>query len=223
MRFAWIGVGCVAMAIGGYAGGKEAAATTRPAVDLATDASVPDGGTILLGGATIPGSEIAVPATAAAVTRPAATMPATRPTDSGLDRASVNSTLERMLRTNSGSVRPLEPVPENDRKKAPSVSKLDGESVDLMLKREGDVITERVGRLQSTPAGEEFHFESDGRALKDPPMIVLPNSVLAQMEGALEKSGRDLRFRVTGMITTYHGQNYLLVEKARAVSKADEE
>ncbi len=185
MRFAWIGIGCVTMALGGYAAGEE----------------------------------IVAPASAAA---PATTRPATRPSDSDLDRSSVDSTLERMLRTKPGSVRPLQPVPENGQTTR-SVKKLDGESVDLMLKREGDMITDRVGRLQTTPTGQEFHFESDGRALNDPPMALLPNSVLAQMEAAVEKSGRDLRFRVTGMITTYHGQNYLLVEKARAVSKADEE
>ncbi|GEM_PF-4509190 len=169
------------------------------------------------------GEETAIPATVHAATRPAATTQATQPADSRLDRSTVDSTLDRMLRTRPGTVRPLRPVPDNDVKKTRSVNKLDGESVDLLLKREGDVITDRVGRLQKTDAGWEFHFESDGRALNDPPMILLPNSELARMERSLEKSGQDLRFRVTGMITMYGGRNYLLVEKARGMSKADEE
>ena len=158
-----------------------------------------------------------------ASTRPASVSPATRPADAALDRDNVDSVLDRMLRTRPGSVRPLQPASASNAQAATSVAKLESESVDLLLKREGDLITDRVGRLQSTGAGWQFYFESDGRALKDPPMALLPNSVLAQMEAAAERSGRDLRFRVTGMITTYHGRNFLLVEKARAVSKADEE
>jgi hypothetical protein len=207
----------------GFAAEKETSATTQPAVDLVTDSSVPDGGTILLGGATIADSDAGVRASSAATTRPAATVPATQPAESDLNRNSVDSTLDRMLRTRPGSVRPLQPASGNSGQAATSVTKLENDSVDLLLKREGDIMTDRVGRLQNSGAGWEFHFESDGRALKDPPMALLPNSVLAQMEAAGERSGRDLRFRVTGMITTYHGRNYLLVEKARAVSKADED
>lgn len=164
----------------------------------------------------------AVPTTATAVTRPAATVPTTQPADPGLSRSSAQNRLDQMLRAKPGSVRPLQPVPEDDQK-ARSVKKLESESVDLLLKREGDLITDRVGRLQKTGTGWDLHFESDGRALNDPPMGLLPNSNLARMEAAAERSGQDLRFRVTGMVTTYHGRNYLLVEKAQGVSKADEE
>jgi hypothetical protein len=33
------------------------------------------------------------------------------------------------------------------------------------------------------------------------------------MEDAVKSTNRDLRFRVTGMLTEYRGRNYLLLEK----------
>lgn len=189
MKMAWIGLGCMAVALGSYAADESAA----------------------------------VPTTATAVTRPVGAVPTTQPADAGLSSSDAQNTLDRMLRTKPGSVRPLQPVPDDDQAKSGSVKKLEPESVDLLLKHEGDLITDRVGRLESTKTGWEFHFESDGRALNDPPMIVLPNSNLAKMEAAKKQAGQDLRFRVTGMITTYQGRNYLLVEKAGGLTKADQE
>lgn len=165
---------------------------------------------------------VAVPTTRTAVTRPVGAVPTTQPADSGLSSSSARDMLDRMLRSKPGSVRPLQPAPDDGQTKMGSVKKLESESVDLLLKHEGDLITDRVGRLESAGTAWEFHFESDGRALNDPPMIILPNSNLAKMEAANKQSGQDLRFRVTGMVTTYQGRNYLLVEKARAVSEADE-
>jgi hypothetical protein len=50
--------------------------------------------------------------------------------------------------------------------------------------------------------------------MQDPPVIVLPNLKLMQMEQALKGTNRDLRFRITGMVTEYNGRNYILIEKA---------
>src|SRR3712207_7469706 len=59
---------------------------------------------------------------------------------------------------------------------------------------------------------------SDGSALRDPPVVVLPNLKLMTMENATTTgNNRDLRFRVTGMVTEYKGRNYLLVEKVVVV------
>jgi hypothetical protein len=87
------------------------------------------------------------------------------------------------------------------------------------LLREGTDVIDRVGRLQKTGDGHdvEFVFESDGRALHDPPMIILPNLKLMGMEDAAKAVTRDLRFRVTGTVTEYRGRNYLLLEKAVVV------
>jgi hypothetical protein len=86
--------------------------------------------------------------------------------------------------------------------------------------REGSEIIDRVGRLQKSPDGNwsVFVFDSDGRALGDPPMFIVPNLKLVLMEAETERSSRDVRFRVTGSVTEYHGHNYILLEKAIVVN-----
>jgi hypothetical protein len=83
------------------------------------------------------------------------------------------------------------------------------------VRREGTFMVDRVGRLAKSSSGQgwEFVFESDGRAMEDPPVIVLQNLKLMAMEDAIEGVNRDLRFRVTGMLTEYRNQNYMLIEK----------
>ena len=51
----------------------------------------------------------------------------------------------------------------------------------------------------------------------DPPVIILPNLKLMQMESAVGGSNRDLRFRITGMVTEYRSRNYILLEKVVVV------
>ncbi|MDB5319809.1 MAG: hypothetical protein JWN40_1440, partial [Phycisphaerales bacterium] len=63
----------------------------------------------------------------------------------------------------------------------------------------------------------ELTFEADGKALKDPPMIILPNLKLMQMENAVAGNSRDLRFKVTGVVTEYKGRNYILLERVVVV------
>jgi hypothetical protein len=86
----------------------------------------------------------------------------------------------------------------------------------LNLVREGTYIPDRTGRLTHSADGQtaEFTFDADGKALKDPPMIILPNQKLKQMEDAVTGNSRDLRFRVTGVVTEYKGRNYILLERA---------
>ena len=81
--------------------------------------------------------------------------------------------------------------------------------------REGTDIVDRMGRVLKTSDSlqEQFAFESDGRALHDPPVILLPNLELMLMERAISAANHDLRFRITGTVTEYHGHNYLLLEK----------
>jgi len=83
------------------------------------------------------------------------------------------------------------------------------------LRREGDYVVDRVGRMvRGADDRPEFVFDSDGQAMKDPPMIILPNLKLMQMESAAKQvGGGGLKFRITGMITEYNGRNYILIEK----------
>ncbi|CAA9372928.1 MAG: hypothetical protein AVDCRST_MAG64-61, partial [uncultured Phycisphaerae bacterium] len=72
-----------------------------------------------------------------------------------------------------------------------------------------------VGRLQKSPEGAQaqFVFEADGKSLREPPLVILPNTKLMMMENAITGATKDLRFRVSGMITEFRGRNYLLLEK----------
>ena len=89
----------------------------------------------------------------------------------------------------------------------------------LNVMREGTFLVDRTGRLTRGSDGQswEFTFEADGRAMRDPPVVILPNLKLMAMEQAFKSSNRDLRFRITGMVTEYNGRNYVLLEMVLVV------
>jgi hypothetical protein len=89
--------------------------------------------------------------------------------------------------------------------------------------REGTFIVNRVGKLSRTNDGQQmqFTFDSDGRTMKDPPLLILPNLKLMQMESAVTANSRDLRFRISGMITEYKSRNYVLLDKFVVVADMD--
>ena len=109
----------------------------------------------------------------------------------------------------------------------PAIDKTSGDAATkphapvVTVMREGTPLVNRTGRLTqvSGPEGNraEFTFESDGQALRDPPLIILPNLRLMAMEDAVRAASRDLRFRVSGVVTEYRGRNYLLLEKVTVV------
>jgi hypothetical protein len=129
--------------------------------------------------------------------------------------------LNQMLRPNNSGPKPLQPVVN-----PPDVDKTSGKAAvapaatTQQLRREGDWIRDKVGRLTKGSDGQtwEFTFDSDGRTMQDPPVVILPNLKLMQMENAVTGSNRDLKFRVTGMVTEYKGRNYILLEKAMVES-----
>jgi hypothetical protein len=143
---------------------------------------------------------------------PAKTRPATAP--------SADEVLGRMLKPRqSGRERELtitEP-PQTDRTSG-KAAVMPGAPV-LQVMREGTPVVNRVGRLTFSADGTqaELTFESDGQRLQDPPLILLPNLKLMAMEDAVRGSSRDLRFRVSGVVTEYRGRNYLLLEKATVI------
>jgi hypothetical protein len=155
----------------------------------------------------------------------AAAEPTTQPVDSATQPAEpteprgveADKMLDQLLRSQPGTARSIRPMaPETEKIDVASTRQAVAPTASAMpLKREGNMISHRVARLQRTAdkQGWELHFESDGKTMLDPPMIVLPSIELAKMENQLQQSSRDLRFIVTGMITEYHGRNYLLVEK----------
>ena len=162
-----------------------------------------------------------------AASKPAAgpaTRPATRATAPKTSKdLSADEMLSQMLKApqQTGN-RPLAPLP------APSVGGPDRTSgagavapsapvVNLL--REGTFLVDRVGRLSRSADGSqaEFTFEADGTSLQDPPVVIVPNLKLMQMEDAVANNPRDLRFRVSGSVTEYRGRNYILLEKVVVV------
>ncbi len=131
--------------------------------------------------------------------------------------------LSRMLRP---PVEPGKPLPTPDQ--PPAIDRTSGPGAvapgapTTTVMREGSYIVDRTGRLTRSSDGQqqEFSFDSDGKAMKDPPLIILPNLKLSAMENAVKGSTRDLKFRVTGMVTEYNGRNYVLLEKVVVVPDA---
>jgi hypothetical protein len=147
------------------------------------------------------------------------TGPTTQPAaDSGgpLKSLSGDQVLDQMLKPPSNAVQPLQPVPDKsatDKTSGTGAVKPDAPKVNVI--REGTYVFDRVGRLTRTPSGQaELTFDSDGKALHDPPMIILPNQKLQQMEDQVTSASRDLKFHITGMVTEYRGRNYILLERA---------
>jgi len=163
------------------------------------------------------------PAALAQTIRPT-TQPSTGSGDSR-NAAAADEMLEQTLKPTTNPVRLLEPVsdkPVRDKTSGGGAVKPNAPPVNTL--REGTFIIDRVGRLTHTDNGQaEFTFESDGKALRDPPMILLPNLKLMQMEDTLTASNRDLKFRVTGTITEYRSRNYLLLERVVQVLDVTEQ
>jgi hypothetical protein len=145
--------------------------------------------------------------------------PATRPAGS----SDPDRMLKQLLTPARPTVRPLEPVPDAqafDRTNRISAMAVGAKPEARPLIREGEIIAQRVGRLTRTAEGQaEFSFEADGQTLQDPPMVILPNLQLMRMENAIKNLGRDLRFRISGMVTEYNGRNYILIETVSVSSE----
>lgn len=165
---------------------------------------------VLLAAFTLSG---ALPSHSAAQSTPRpSTQPATRPAAQPADQL-----LNQMLRPSEQAARPLVPQPDADVRDITSGRNATAPNAPSMpLLREGTFVVDRTGRLSRSRdgLGFEFVFEVDGRPMRDPPMIILPNSKLQVMEDAVRNASRDLRFRVTGIVMEYRGRNTLLIEKA---------
>ena len=144
------------------------------------------------------------------------TVPTTRPATT-ITPPNPDLMLKQLL-SPSRPQRPLEPVDLPVEKDQSSRTAVAPKADTLNLVREGTYIVDRVGRLTISIEGQkELTFEADGAAMKDPPMLLLPNTNRTRMEMAVQASSRDLKFRVTGMVTEYNARNYILLEKVVVV------
>jgi hypothetical protein len=138
----------------------------------------------------------------------------TRPTTRPTEPPNPDLMLRQLLSPARPSAKPLEPVDFPQEKDQTSRMAVAPKVESQNLVREGSYIPERIGRLTRTADGQaELTFESDGSALKDPPMIILPNLKLTAMETAVKNSSRDLKFHISGVVTEYNGRNYILLEQ----------
>ena len=155
------------------------------------------------------GSVVMAQATRRGTTAPAEGGATTRPT------ADPERMLKQLLSGNrpGGALNPVDYGPEKTDPNAPKVATSRHEHGGLI--REGTILPDRVGRLTRTADGQwyELTLESDGAALQDPPLLIIPNLKLMDMEKAVRNNSRDLKFRVTGTITEYNGRNYILLDK----------
>jgi hypothetical protein len=156
-----------------------------------------------------------------ATTAPAAPPP-TRPTTAPKN-LSADEMLGQLLRTAPGAAaaRPaplrVEQLPGTDKTSGSGAVAPGGPGVTLI--REGRYLPDRLGRLTRSPDGKtaEFTFDSDGKTLRDPPLIIMPCLKLVQMQGT-ELAVGDIKFRMSGTVTEYRGRNYILPEKVVYVS-----
>ena len=123
-----------------------------------------------------------------------------------------------MLQPRGDAAEPLQPagnVPTGVDEAAPAPAPETPSATGRPLVREGTPLLDRIGRLTPSADGTSFqiNFESDGRTLSEPPMTLLPNRRLMELESRLRTSYRDLKLSVSGEVTEYRGKNYLLLSR----------
>ena len=89
------------------------------------------------------------------------------------------------------------------------------------LLREGQYINGVAGRLEREGPWWTFVFESDSPDTPRPPMRLLPNQKLENMTHAQEASTMSIVFEVSGELTLFASENYLLVRKSLRRRNAD--
>lgn len=159
------------------------------------------------------------PETAPASAPPKAPTPTTKPAPATgraadkNDEPSSSELLDALLGEDPGL--PIQTVPVMpDSLKTKSVAPT-GPSV-LPVAR-GEMVADRLVRLVRDPQGKWWlaAFEADN-TLQEPPMRLLPCGMLAkaQAKAAGARPGRMRILRVSGMVTRYAGNRYLLLRKA---------
>ncbi len=77
---------------------------------------------------------------------------------------------------------------------------------------DGYMLTDRAGRISRDGQWYTFSFESTSAAFEEPPVKLLPNLMLERAAFEIQGSP-NLVFVVSGEITDFNGENYLLLRK----------
>jgi len=85
--------------------------------------------------------------------------------------------------------------------------------------RDGELIIDRVGHLMYARDQNEWLFSPNSGSPNKPddPLILLPNLLLEAMEKLWAQSNHRALFRISGMVTVYHGRGYFLLSKLQVV------
>jgi hypothetical protein len=164
--------------------------------------------------------------------KPAAEKPAegAKPADAAKpgEQPSAEDVLNQLLKKRAENpliepaVPPSKPVTPTRTGIAPSIKPTAPGAPGSQLRREGQFIVTRRGRLlraaatpgtpaaPNTPTPWVFVFEADSKGLSDPPMYVMPCQMLEDMEAIAEQHGDALVFVLSGQVFVYRGANYLL-------------
>ena len=80
------------------------------------------------------------------------------------------------------------------------------------LRREGEFVIGRRGRLLRPPNSSHmiFQFDADGQQSPDSPMVMLPCRLLEHLERLVQQNADRVVFNITGQVFVYRGLNYLL-------------
>ncbi len=144
--------------------------------------------------------------------KPGAMQPAN--SDSSSQAADI---LESMKEDSTLSV-PLPETQESPRNDQARSGAAGGRSVHSFLETsaplpEGTRLVDRMGRIEHEVGWWTFAFESDSRTPNETPLRILPNQALQAMQTMSAGGLRQAVFRVSGEITEFEGQDYLLVRR----------
>ncbi|MCC7146759.1 MAG: hypothetical protein IT443_09955 [Phycisphaeraceae bacterium] len=149
---------------------------------------------------------------------PQVQMPATSPSQEASSQPSAEEVMQRMLRRRQEIpvVEPISQAPvdlpaignlRSDRDVLGSAPGQDGPT----LRREGEFIVGRRGRVLRTPDGFlQFRFEADAEASPEPPIYLMPCQMLEHMEQLSEDRKEEVVFVLSGQVFVYRGRNWLL-------------
>ena len=131
------------------------------------------------------------------------------------DPETVESELEQD-RPKAAPLAPSSPVPG-----PPASDPLDHFRVDdrELLWPEDFLLAGRLGRLRQNGQWWEFVFAPNQEGEMDKPVKVLPNSKLRQMVTYVRTSNEAAEFGITGPVTEYRGENYVLVGNVTILSR----
>jgi len=76
------------------------------------------------------------------------------------------------------------------------------------------VIVSRTGRFIRRPSGSEFILDGFGRNISGRSYALLPCKTLEQVEKQMEQALDSYRYRVSGVVTTFRGKQFLLLQGA---------